>query len=73
MIVLLQVIQKGVVEGECLITVHGVVEIRLGAFQLVVEGELGDQQDFVRIVHKVAVPSFTLAVGPEFQLEKFLC
>jgi hypothetical protein len=72
-IVLLQVIQKGVVEGKCLITIHGVVEVRLGALQLVVKGELGDQEDFVRIVHKVAVPRFALAVGPEFQLEKFLC
>jgi hypothetical protein len=71
-IVLFQVIQKRVVEGECLVTVHGIVEVRLRSFQLMIEGELRDQQDFVRIVHKVAIPSLALAVRPQFQLEKFL-
>ena len=65
-------IQKGVIEGECLVAIHCVVEVRLSAFQLMVECELGDQQDFVRILHKVAIPSLARAVRPEFQLEKFL-
>ncbi len=72
MIVLFQVIQKRVVEGECLITIHRVVEIRLSSFQLMVEGELRDEQDFIRIIHKIGTPSLALAVRPQFQLQKFL-
>lgn len=65
---LLQIVKKGVKKGQCLVAVHGVVEVRLGAFELVVEGELGDEEDLEGVVDEVAVPGLARLVRPQLQL-----
>ena len=56
----------------CVLTLHGVVEIWLCAFKLVVEGELRDQQNLIVIVNQVSAPGFTCLIRPKFELQEFL-
>ena len=50
--------------------VRSVVEVRLRAFQLMVQSELRNQQNLVALVHTIGVPALARTF-PKLQFQKF--
>ena len=63
-------LQELVVELFCRLICHRLVEVWPSSLHLVVEGELGNQQDLVVILHNICLPTLALLVPPKSSLEK---
>ena len=67
-----QVLQKLIVQDLRSLVLHGIMEVGLRPLQLMVQGELRDQEDLIAVVHQARRPGLPTLVRPELQLQKLL-